>query len=136
LRETLSAHRATTGKQQNSEIIMKDFTSHQRIANIISKAVALGYEFEDTNSIEFELHDIEMFIMDKTPKEQWEEDMAEYRSPNSDQIIEWDDCMGFNYWVQGKIVDWRRVDYSKDKVEVAQVINSIGTPVRLFIPTK
>lgn len=111
---------------------MKQITSNQRTINIISKAVALGYRFFESETIEDTRIEAEQYLIDNTDAI---EDQCEVVSLGGHgQRVDWSDGKGYDFWQQGEIVDFARHWHKEPEHKVYHntVIDSEGQVVKLF----
>lgn len=111
---------------------MKQITSNQRTINIISKAVALGYRFFESETIEDTRIEAEQYLIDNTDAI---EDQCEVVSLGGHgQRVDWSDGKGYDFWQQGDIVDFARHWHKEPEHKVYHntVIDSEGQVVNLF----
>lgn len=111
---------------------MKQITSNQRTINIISKAVALGYRFFESETIEDTRIEAEQYLIDNTDAI---EDQCEVVSLGGHgQRVDWSDGKGYDFWQQGDIVDFARHWHKEPEHKVYHntVIDSEGQAVKLF----
>jgi hypothetical protein len=111
---------------------MKQITSNQRTINIISKAVALGYRFFESETIEDTRIEAEQYLIDNTDAI---EDQCEVVSLGGHgQRVDWSDGKGYDFWQQGDIVDFARHWHKEPEHKVYHntVIDSEGQVVKLF----
>lgn len=86
---------------------MKIISSNQRTLNILAKAVANGFEFDETVSMEEVRNDATQFLIDN--EIDVIETEVEVKSLGSHgQRVDWSDGKGFDFWSQGEIVDFKR----------------------------
>ena len=111
---------------------MKTVSNNQRTINIINKALELGFEFDETETLEDIRISAEEYLIDNAEAE---EEECEVKSlGNHGQRVDWEDGMGYEFWSQGEIVDFR-TNWAKSpetKVFHHTVIDSEGNVVKLF----
>jgi hypothetical protein len=111
---------------------MKTISKNQRTINIINRALEFGFEFDENKRLEDVRNSAEEFLIENTEAE---EEECEVKSlGNHGQRVDWYDGMGYEFWSQGEIVDFR-ANWSKPpetKVFHETVIDSEGKVVKLF----
>lgn len=108
---------------------MKTYSKEQRIVNIFSKAVELGFTFENNESFEENLLLAETFLIEKA-------DAMEYYCPvtnhRSSQHASYADRMGYEWWADGEICSYDKFNAPEHKYFHSTIVNSLGEVVKLY----
>lgn len=109
---------------------MKNF--NQRTINIINKAIALGFEFTEDETIENIRISAEEFLIENA--DAIEEECEVKSLGNHGQRVDWSDGKGFDFWSQGEIIDFSAhwYDAPETKVFHETVLDTDGNVVKLF----
>ncbi len=108
---------------------MKTYSSHERTANIFSKAVALGFEFEPLEDIrENESAAIE-FLIENAEKT---EEFCPVKSNGRSQYVSYADRMGYEYQCDGDILTYDKFAAPDHKYFHSTIVNSLGDVVELY----
>lgn len=86
---------------------MKQITANQRSINIINKAIATGFEFNEGDIFEEIRNDATQFLIDNEV-DVIEEEVEVKSLGGHGQRVDWSDGKGFDFWSQGEIVDFKR----------------------------
>lgn len=78
--------------------------TQDRTVNIISRAVCLGFEFNEDSRIEDIRIAAEAYLIENT--DHTEEECEVRQIGNHGQRVDWNDGKGYEYWAQGEIVEW------------------------------
>lgn len=111
---------------------MKTITPNQRTLNILKNAIELGFEFDESNTLEEIRIEAEQYLIDNA--EAIEEECEVESLGNHGQRVDWSDGMGFDFWTQGEIVDFRKYwfDSPDTKVFHETIVDSLGRVVKLY----
>ena len=109
---------------------MKRITASQRIINIVSRATELGFEFDQTNSLEDIRIDAEDYLVENDDAT---EEYCKVESTSNSQVVSYNDGHGYEYVCSGEIVNWSncKVD-SQGRVFHTTILDSEGKVVRLY----
>lgn len=106
---------------------MKTIQNNQRTINILNKAIANGFEFEHSMTIEAAQIEAEDFLIQN--EIDVKEEQCEVRSlGNHGQRVDWSDGKGFDFWAQGQITDW----LTNGKFVHSTIIDSEANVVKLY----
>lgn len=106
---------------------MNTVTSNQRTINILNKALELGFEFNENNTLEEIRISAEEYLIDNT--EAIEEECEVKSLGNHGQRVDYSDGLGYEYWSQGEIVNF---DGKSEIIIHTTVVNSLGNVIDLF----
>lgn len=111
---------------------MKNITSNQRTLNILAKAIENGFEFDENDRLEDVRIQAEEFLIENT--EAVEEECEVNSIGRGEQRVDWSDNMGFEFWSQGEIINFKDYwfDTPETKVYHNTVVNSEGQVVKLY----
>lgn len=112
---------------------MKTVSNNQRTLNILNKAIANGFEFEESTTIEDVRIAAEEFLIENEI-DVIEEECEVKSLGNNGQRVDWCDGQGFEYWSQGEIVDFSAHWYDSPDTKVFHetVIDSQANVVKLY----
>lgn len=86
---------------------MNLITPTQRSLNIITKAIANGFELNEQDTFETVRNNATDFLIEN--EIDVKEEHVEVKSlGNHGQRVDWSDGFGFDFWSQGEIVDFKR----------------------------
>jgi hypothetical protein len=112
---------------------MKIITPNQRTVNILTKAVANGFEFDEQDTIENTRINAEDFLIES--EIDVTEEHVEVKSLGSHgQRVDWSDGKGFDFWSQGEIVDFSKhwFDSPETKVFHSTILDSDANVIRMY----
>jgi len=112
---------------------MKTYTPEQRHANILLSAVNQGFEIDERETFEQVINDAELYLINNDC-EGYEVECEVKSLGNHGQRVDFSDGMGFDYWCQGEIVDFRNhwFDGPETKVYHTALADSEGKVVKLY----
>lgn len=110
---------------------MKRISANQRTINILNRALALGFEFDETNSMEdIRINAEEHLIENDSATEEY----CEVVSTGNSQTVSYQDGYGFDYTCSGQITDYASLRFAEagTKVYHTTLLDSNGKVVRLY----
>lgn len=112
---------------------MKNITSNQRTVNILNKAIQNGFEFDESEIIEEARIAAEEFLIENNI-DVIEEEVEVKSLGNHGQRVDWSDGKGFDFWLQGEIVDFKRhwFDSADTKVFHETCVDSEANVIKMY----
>ena len=106
-------------------------TNDQRTVNILNKAIEIGFELEESLSME-ELK--EKAISYLIENDQGTEEECDVVTGSHGQSAQWTDGKGYEFFSQGEIVDFKKhwFDTPETKVYYQNLVDSVGNVIRLY----
>lgn len=112
---------------------MHQITSALRSLNIINKAVANGFEFDESEIFEEVRNNATQYLIDNEIDVR--EEQVEVRSlGNHGQRVDWSDGKGFDFWSQGEIIDFKShwADAPGTKVYHETCVDSDANVIKMY----
>lgn len=108
-------------------------SSNQRTVNILAKAIANGFEFDESVTMEEVRNDATQFLIDNEI-DVIEEEVEVKSLGNHGQRVDWSDGKGFDFWSQGEIVDFKRHwgDEPNTKVYHEVCVDSEANVIKMY----
>ena len=116
---------------------MKTYTKQERALNILSKAVALGFEIDLTESVEEQTNLAEQFLIDTAMADKVEfstsEDYCPVKNHGRSQHASYNDRMGYVWECDGEIcTEYNAYNAPNHRYYHSIIVNSVGDVVRLY----
>ncbi len=105
-------------------------SANQRTINILNKAIALGFDFEENQSIENIRTEAEDYLIDNCDVI---DEIIEVHSYNHGQYISYSDSKGYEYWQSGEILhfseNWH--ESPDTKISITKIVDSEANVINL-----
>jgi len=106
-------------------------TNEKRILNILNKAIEIGFEIDESLSME-ELKEKAIHYL--IENELCIDKYCPVITGSCGQSVKWTDGKGYEFFAQGEIIDFKRhwCDAPKTKVYYKKIVDSFGNVIRLY----
>ena len=106
-------------------------TNDKRTVNILNKAIKIGFEIDESLNME-ELK--EKAINYLIANDSGTEEECPVVTGKHGQSVQWTDGKGYEFFSQGKIVDFKKhwFDTPETKVYYQNLVDSVGNVIRLY----
>jgi len=106
-------------------------TNEKRTLNIFNKAIEIGFEIDESLSMKKLKEKAISYLIENTSGTEEECDII---TGSHGQSVQWTDGKGYEFFSQGKIVDFKKhwFDTPETKVYYQNLVDSVGNVIRLY----